>query len=91
VRDPSNLPFEVQCTLYGGVVSMLMMMPSTVKVTDLTPPASDAVAVMFTFLPTCSPGAGDVMLTDGAVVSMTTTMGSLAIDALPAASTATVV
>ena len=42
---------------------------STKNVTDVTPTASDAVAVTATVPVTCAPPAGAVMLTAGAVVS----------------------
>ena len=69
VCDPSPASFEFQRTLYGAFVSVPITVPSTVNVTDLTPTASDAAAVMFTFRETFAPAAGDVMLIDGAVVS----------------------
>src|SRR5688572_4020053 len=69
VCDPFAASLLFQRALYGAFVSVPTTAPSTRNVTDVTPTASAAFAMMLTLRATCSPGAGDVMLTAGGVVS----------------------
>src|SRR5688572_21588096 len=90
VCDPFATLLVFQRTLYGGLVSVSMAAPSARKVTDTTPTASEAVAVMLTLRPTCAPAAGEVMFTDGAVVSRGNDCASGACDRAAASRTTTI-
>ncbi len=97
VCEPSLTEAVFQGIEYGAVVSSApTLTPSILNCTPATPTLSEALAVKLVVPKTVAPGAGDVMLTVGGVVSAgdpldTVTVTGSEVVRLPAASRATAV